>query len=144
MDLFRRTGRGELAEVVGAGPNNVALEQERQHRLIGFAHEADAEATQTSPRSRTLLEAYAKGVNAYIESLDAKSLTPELQILQYKPRPWTPSDSLIIVKIFFEALSNTWRLDLLREALPLLPQEKRAALLPEISPIDVLVVGKDT
>src|SRR5438876_9042078 len=110
MDLFRRTARGELAEVLGAGPNNVALEQDKQHRLIGFAHEADAEAAQTSPQSRTLLEAYAKGVNAYIESLDAKSLPPEFQILQYKPRPWTPSDSLIIVKIFFEALSNTWRL----------------------------------
>src|SRR5438552_7267818 len=43
MDLFRRTERGELAEVLGAGPNNVALEQDKQHRLIGFAHEADAE-----------------------------------------------------------------------------------------------------
>src|SRR5438552_12166647 len=43
MDLFRRTARGELAEVLGAGPNNVALEQDKQHRLIGFAHEADAE-----------------------------------------------------------------------------------------------------
>src|SRR6266849_265967 len=144
MDLFRRTARGELAEVLGAGPNNVALEQDKQHRLIGFAHEADAEAAQTSPQSRTLLEAYAKGVNAYSVSLDAKSLPPEFQIIQYKPRPWTPSDSLIIVKIFFEALSNTWRLDLMREALAVVPAEKRAALLPEISPIDVLVVGKDT
>jgi penicillin G amidase len=144
MDLFRRTARGELAEVLGAGPNNMALEQDKQHRLIGFAQAADAEAAQTSPRSRALLEAYAKGVNAYIESLDAKSLPPEFRILQYKPRPWTPSDSLIIVKIFFEALSNTWRLDLMREALVVVPLEKRTALLPEISPIDVLVVGKDT
>ncbi len=144
MDLFRRTARGELAEVLGAGPNNVALEQDKQHRTIGFAQEADAEAAQASPKSRGLLEAYARGVNAYIESLDAKSLPPEFRILQYKPRPWTPSDSLIIVKIFFEALSNTWRLDLMREALADVPQEKRAALLPEISPIDVLVVGKDT
>src|SRR5260370_29769865 len=144
MDLFRRTARGELWEVLSAGPNNAALEQDKQHRIIGFAREADAEAAQASPKSRALLESYARGVNAYIESLDAKSLPPEFQILQYRPRPWTPSDSLIIVKIFFEALSNTWRLDLMREALAVVPPEKRAALLPEISPIDVLVVGKDT
>src|SRR5260370_1636998 len=144
MDLFRRTARGELSEVLSAGPNNAALEQDKQHRITGFDREADAAAAKASPKSRAMLESYARGVKAYIESLDAKSLPPEFQILQYRPRPWTPSDSLIIVKIFFEALSNTWRLDLMRQALAVVPPEKRAALLPEISPLDVLVVGKDT
>ena len=36
MDLLRRTERGELAEVLTAGPNNVALEQDKQHRTLGF------------------------------------------------------------------------------------------------------------
>jgi penicillin amidase len=140
MDLARRTGRGELAEVLGAP----ALEQDKQHRVLGFAQVAEAEAAQASPQSKAVLEAYARGVNGYIESLDAKSLPPEFQILQYKPRPWSTADSLIIVKLFAEALSNTWRLDLMREAMSVLPAEKRAALLPEISPLDVLVVGKDS
>ncbi|PWT92704.1 MAG: hypothetical protein C5B55_05835 [Blastocatellia bacterium] len=144
MDLFRRTARGELAEVLGAGPNNQALEQDKQHRVLGFSHVAEDEAAQASPKAKLVLEAYARGVNAYIDSLDPKSLPPEFQILQYKPKPWTPADSLIIVKIFAEALSNTWRLDAMREALSALPAEKRAALMPEISPLDVLVVGKDT
>jgi penicillin amidase len=144
MDFLRRTARGELAEVLGAGPNNAALEQDKQHRTLGFAQEADAEVAQAAPQSRALLEAYANGVNAYIASLDAKSLPPEFQILQYKPRPWTAADSLLVVKLFAESLSTTWRLDIMREALAGLPAEKRAALLPEISPLDVLVVGKDT
>lgn len=140
MDLFRRTARGELAEILGS----TALEQDKQHRTIGFAHVAEAEAAQASPESRAALDAYAKGVNAYIDSLDPKAFPPEFQILQYKPRPWTPADSLVVGKIFAEALSSTWRLDVMREALSVLPAEKRAALLPERSPIDVLVVGKDT
>jgi penicillin amidase len=144
MDLFRRTERGELAEVLTAGPNNIALEQDKQHRTLGFAQVAEAEFAQASLQSRALLEAYARGVNAYIASLDAKSLPPEFQILQYKPKPWTPADSLLVIKLFFEALSNTWRLDIMREAMAGLPAEKRAALLPETSPYDVLVVGKDT
>ncbi|HEU4932832.1 MAG TPA: penicillin acylase family protein [Pyrinomonadaceae bacterium] len=144
MDLFRRTARGELAEVLGAGPGNVATEQDKLHRNYGFAQAAEAEWANATPRTRTMLEAYTRGVNAYASSLDPKSMPPEFQILQYSFRPWTPADSLVVVKIFFEALSDTWRLDIMRQALSVLPPEKRAELLPEISPIDVLVVGKDT
>jgi penicillin amidase len=144
MDLFRRTARGELAEVLGAGPNNSALDQDRLHRTYGFAQSAEAELAQASPKARAALEAYARGVNAYAASLDPKSMPPEFQILSYSFRPWTPTDTLVVVKIFFEALSDTWRLDLMRQALSALPAEKRADLLPEISPLDVVVVGKDT
>ena len=144
MDLFRRTVRGELAEVLGVGPNNIALDQDKLHRTYGFTQTAEAELAAASPRTRAVLEAYARGVNAYAASLDPKSMPPEFQILQYSFRPWTPTDSLAVVKIFFEALSDTWRLDIMRQALSVLPAEKRAELLPEISPIDVLVVGKDT
>src|SRR5215203_4957176 len=144
MDLFRRTARGELAEIFGAGPNNLALDQDKLHRTYGFAQVAEAEWANSSPRARAVLEAYARGVNAYVATLDAKSMPPEFQILQYSFRPWTPTDSIVAVKIFFEALSDTWRLDVMREALSVLPAEKRDKLLPEISPIDVLVVGKDS
>ena len=144
MDLLRRSERGELAEILSAGPNNVVLDQDKQHRTLGFTQVAEAEFAQASPQSRALLQAYADGVNAYISSLDAKTLPPEFQILQYKPSPWTPVDSLVVIKVFAEALSSTWRLDVMREALASLPPEKRAMLMPEFSPLDVLVVGKDT
>ncbi len=140
MDLLRRTARGELAEIFGTP----ALEEDKRHRTFGFAQVADAEAAQANPQARALLEAYSRGVNAYIASLDARSLPPEFQLLQYTPRPWTPADSLVLIKLFFESLSSTWRLDVMRAALGQLPPEKKAAMLPEISAIDVLVVGKDT
>ena len=144
LDLFRRTARGELAEVLGAGPNNAVLEQDKLHRTYGFTQEAEAEVAQASPKALAIFEAYARGVNAYAASLDPKSLPPEFQILQYSFRPWTPADSFLIVKIFAESLSDTWRLDIMRQAMSSLPAEKRAALLPVSSPLDVLVVGKDT
>lgn len=143
MELLRRTARGELAEVLGAGPNNVVLEQDKLHRTYGFAQAADAELALATPQARAVLEAYAEGVNAYTSSLEGKKLPPEFQVLGFKPRPWSDSDSLAIVKLFFEALSSTWRLDVMREALTALPPEKRAVLLPERSSLDVLVVGKD-
>jgi penicillin amidase len=82
-------------------------------------------------------------VNAYIASLDSKSLPPEFQLLQYKPKPWKAVDSLLVVKNFFEALSSTWRLDIMRAALADLPAEKKAAILVERSPLDVLAAGSD-
>ncbi len=140
MDLLRRSERGQLAEVLGSA----ALDQDKQHRTLGFAQEVEAELARATPATRAVLEAYARGVNAYIASLDPKSLPAEFLILQYQPRPWTPADSLLVGKLFAEALSNTWRLDIMRDAFAALPAEKRAGLLPEFSPLDVLVVGKDT
>src|SRR5687768_12048596 len=115
MDLVRRTGRGELAEVLGAGPADAALNQDKLHRTYGFAQAAEAEVAQAPPKVVAVLEAYARGVNAYAASLDPKSLPAEFQILRYNFRPWTPADSFIIGKLFFEALSDTWRLDIMRQ-----------------------------
>jgi len=139
MDLLRRSERGELAEVLG----NAVLGQDKQHRTLGFAQEVELEIAKASPATRNLIEAYARGVNAYIASLDARTMPPEFLILQYKPKPWTAADSLLVGKLFAEALSNTWRLDIMRSAFAGLPAEKCALLMPETSPLDVLIVGKD-
>ncbi len=139
MDLLRRRARGELAEIFG----RTVLDEDKLHRTYGFAALADALGTQSPPAARIVLEAYAAGVNAYIESLDAQTLPPEFQLLQYKPRPWRPADSIIIGKFFAEVLSTTWQTDLVRAALADLPPAKRAVLLAEYTPLDVLVVGDD-
>ncbi|MBA3768490.1 MAG: penicillin acylase family protein, partial [Acidobacteria bacterium] len=133
------TARSELSEVFGS----LALEQDKIHRTYGFAQIADAEVAATPAGERTLLEAYASGVNAFIDSRAAGSLPPEFQILQYRPRHWTPADSVLVIKLFFEVLTDPWQTDIMRAALNALPPAKRDALLVETSPLDVLVVGTD-
>src|SRR6185503_17065399 len=98
MDLLRRTGRGELAEILG----RTALEEDKRHRLLGFASLCETLASKLSPQVREEFEAYARGVNAYIDSCDAASLPAEFGILQYKPRPWKTADSLLIGKLLAE------------------------------------------
>jgi penicillin amidase len=139
MDLARRTARGELAEIFGRD----ALEIDKTHRTYGFAAVAEAEAANLTAADRAILEAYARGVNALISSLDDKSLPPEFLILQYKPRPWTPADSLLIAKLFYEVLTDPWEIDIMRASLRSLPAEIRDGLLVETSPLDVIVVGTD-
>ncbi|MCA1629293.1 MAG: penicillin acylase family protein [Acidobacteria bacterium] len=142
MDLLRRTTRGELSEIFG----RPALEADKLHRTYGFAQLSERLVAKASPRTLAVLEAYARGVNAYADSLDGtagRQLPREFQILQYKPRPWRPADSVVIGKNFAEALSTTWQTDISRAALADLPPERRAELLPDSSPLDVLVVGTD-
>ena len=139
MDLLRRTARGELSEIFG----KTTLEEDKLRRTYGFARVAEASAAQADPRSRAVAEAYARGVNAYIDSLDAQSLPLEFQVLGYRPRHWTPADSSAVGKNFAEALSTSWQLDVARAAFADLPAGKRDALFPEMSPLDLPVLGTD-
>lgn len=142
MDLLRRTARGELSELFG----NITLDEDKRHRTYGFAQLSENLVSKISTQTSAALEAYARGVNAYIESLDGKdgrTLPPEFLILQYKPRAWRPADSIVIGKIFAETLSTSWPTDLMRATLADLSPAQRAALLPETSTLDVLVVGSD-
>jgi penicillin amidase len=139
MDLLRRNVRGEMAEIFGAA----ALADDKRHRTLGFAKVVDETAAHLPRDLSAAMTAYANGVNAYIASLDDKTLPVEFRILQYKPRPWTPADSLAVGKLLAEYLSTSWPLDIMRAGMASLPNEKRAALLPETSPLDVLVVGSD-
>ena len=139
MDLLRRNVRGELAEILGAS----ALNEDKRHRMFGMAKVVDEAAQHLPPNLGQAMNAYAQGVNAYIDSLTDQTLPPEFRILQYKPRHWTPADSLAVGKLLAEYLSNSWQLDIMRASLASLPKEKRDALLPERSALDVLVVGED-
>jgi penicillin G amidase len=140
MDLLRRIPRGELSEIFG----KTVLEEDKRWRKYGFAKVVEDSLPQLTPELRAALDNYARGVNAYIAALDEKTLPVEFRILQYKPREWKPTDTLIIGKILADALSSTWRTDLLRAELQNLPKEKLADLTNNVTPYDVVLFGKDS
>ncbi len=106
MDLLRRTERGELAEVLGAGPNNAVLEQDKQHRTLGFAQEVELNLRRASPESRAVLEAYANGVNAYIASLDARSLPAGVSNSAVQTKALDTGGFFVVRKVFAEAFQS--------------------------------------
>jgi len=139
MDVLRRSARGELAEIFG----KVVLEEDKRRRIYGFAKLSEQVAASLPAESRAPLEAFARGVNAYIAACDEKTLPPEFRILKYKPRPWAPADTIVIGSLMAESLSTTWQTDLMRAALADLPADRRNDLLPEFSGLDTPVVGSD-
>jgi penicillin amidase len=140
MDLMRRLARGETAEIFG----NAALEQDKRWRRFAFARVANESLASLSPGLRGALNDYARGVNAYLASLADKQLPVEFQILQYRPRPWEPTDTLVVGKILTDALSTTWQNDLLRASMmQSLSKEKFEDASNEVTPLDVVLYGKD-
>ena len=61
--------------------------------------------------SRALMEAYARGVNAFIEQ-HQNTLPLEFSLLKYKPQPWQPTDSLVIAGYMYQTLTDTWEREL--------------------------------
>ena len=141
MDLMRRLARGETAEIFGTQ----TLEEDKRWRRFGFASIAEASLRELSPQLQSALSNYARGVNAYMATLDEKTTPIEFRILQYKPREWKPSDTVVIGKILADALSTTWRNDLLRAQLQkTLSPEKFTDVNNQVTPYDVVIFGKDS
>jgi penicillin amidase len=110
MDGMRRFAAGELAEVLGGK----YVEHDRQQRILGLRVVARKTVATSSPEDRVHFEAYARGVNAYIET-HRNRLPMEFRILRYSPRPWTPEDSALIGIQMVEDLSTSPRHALMRE-----------------------------
>ncbi len=140
MDLYRRVARGETAELFG----KIALEEDKRWRRFGFSTIVEEAFKGFTSEYKAVLENYARGVNAYIATLDEKTLPIEFQILKYKPSDWKPTDSLVIGAILSDGLSTTWQADVMRASFADLPKEKFDQLFLEKTPLDVLVVGKDS
>ena len=110
MDGMRRFAGGELAEILGSD----LMKHDRQQRILGLKAMAKKTAENMPAEIRVHFEAYARGVNAYIET-HRDRLPLEFRILRYSPRPWTPEDSMVIGMQMVEDLSTSPRHALVRE-----------------------------
>jgi penicillin amidase len=100
LDLQRRQAAGELAALVGAR----ALEVDRAMRLHRFRHIAQQAVQRSSAGYRTLLQAYADGVNAGIQSLAAPPF--EYLMLRSAPEPWRAEDTILTILAMFNTLQG--------------------------------------
>jgi penicillin G amidase len=91
MDMMRRAAAGELSEVIGED----TVKMDREQRILGLRVAAEAAEKNISARDRVYFEAYARGVNAFLES-HRDRLSLEFRLLKYTPRPWTVTDSLLV------------------------------------------------
>lgn len=100
MDFRRLLAAGRLSEIAGesAVPTDTFL------RALGWRETAEAEVGLLSPQARAYYQAYADGVNAWLEQTP-----PGRRGIQYtllgvqgvdrEPEPWTVADSLSFIRV---------------------------------------------
>jgi penicillin amidase len=99
MDLRRHITSGRLSELVG----DAGLETDKVIRTMGWRRIAEAELPTLKPSTRTYLQAYADGVNAYLRGRSPSQASLEYVVLgtrvkDYTIEDWTPADSIAWLK----------------------------------------------
>ena len=111
MELMRRAASGRLSEI--AGPATLRLD--RTSRVLGLRMRAIEDLAALDPATREALDAYARGVNAWIET---RGRFASLEFVPLgAPEPWTAVDSLLWGKTMSLYLSGNWRSEVARAAL---------------------------
>lgn len=108
MQLLRRTAQGRLSELFGPR----ALPVDQLVRTLDLWGAADRSLAALPDSVRSLLEAYADGVNAKLTSWTG-SWPPEFFLLRFRPEPWDAQASVAIGKVMALDLSH-WRRELSR------------------------------
>lgn len=111
MELNRRVAAGRLSEMFGA----VAFETDRLLRTVGLQRSAEASVAAMGDEERGLLEAYARGVNAFLES-HPRQLPVEFILLRHRPEPWRPVDTMGWAHMMSWGLSTNWDSELVNAA----------------------------
>lgn len=102
MEWWRRGLEGRLAEVLGP----TALERDRLARSLKYRGPFDeAEWTSYHPEGRGIFEAYAAGINAYVDT-HADRLPVEFVITGIRPLPWTAETVVLREPAFGNATSE--------------------------------------
>jgi len=91
MDMMRRAAAGELSEVIG----EPTVKMDREARILGLRLAAESSEKDIPPSERPYFDAYARGVNAFLDS-HRDRLSLEFRLMKYTPRPWTVTDSLLV------------------------------------------------
>ncbi len=132
MTMLRRTAQGRLSEIFG--PSTIKTDELlRRYDLYTLA--LSSVAAQDA-ETLAALEAYAAGVNAWIEEINSGARgrgAPEFFLFSNEIAAWAPADSIAIIKLMALQLTDHAQKEVLRaQASILLPEDRLADLIPDV------------
>ena len=107
MTLSQMAAEGRLAEFFGKD----LLPYDQLQRTIGFWRVAKKIEQQLSDSTRALIQAYADGVNAYVEN-HPKSLPIEFSLAEMRPIPWTVTHTIALSRLMAWDLNIPWKAEI--------------------------------
>lgn len=128
IDLWRRVGLGELAEIYGES----SIEGDRFARLMLYRGDMQAEWSSYSDDAREIATAFTSGINAWIDAVSDK-LPIEFQVLGYRPKKWKPED--VLARMSGLVMVSNWEKELSRARLIASVGVERARQLAPTDPV---------
>ncbi|BCL36141.1 penicillin amidase [Nostoc sp. MS1] len=118
MDFWRHIGSGRLAEIFGASQ----VETDKYLRTMGWVRVAQQEIEQMDEQMKANFQAYADGVNAYLQKHQGSALSLEYALLRllnpsYQPEPWQILHSLTWGKVMAYDLGRNFQSEIERTVL---------------------------
>lgn len=113
MTMLRRTAQGRLSELFGK--RTVGIDE--FIRRLDLYTMAQASYRFQTDQTKQALEAYAKGVNAWLRTVNEQALgrgAPEFFLFSNNISPWRPADSLAIMRLMALQLDSNLRNEVLR------------------------------
>jgi penicillin amidase len=104
MEFQTHVAAGRLSEIIG----KEGLNTDRFFRRLGMVYGAEQamQATDMDSSSKMAIDAYAAGVNAYINSLKPEEIPFEYKLLDYQPEKWTSLKSYLFLMFMAFDLSG--------------------------------------
>ena len=131
MTMLRRTAQGRLSEVFGQR----TLKTDELLRRYDLYTLAQSSVAAQDAQTKAALEAYSRGVNAWIGQINERSLgrgAPEFFVFSNEIAAWQPADSLAIIKLMALQLSSHLEFEVLRARMSLmLPDARLRDILPD-------------
>ena len=142
MEFQTYAAAGRLSEIIGES----ALNYDRQERRRGMIFGAEQTLKKMSEDKETMAiaEAYASGVNSYIDQLNAKDYPVEYKLLDYKPEAWSPKKTALLLMYMTKMLAGGDEDMENTNALRLFGKERFDLLFPDFFDITDPIIPKET
>ncbi|MGI8545749.1 MAG: penicillin acylase family protein [Gemmatimonadaceae bacterium] len=134
MDIQTRAASGRLTELVGA--RALALDEEPRRLGMVQAAERKFRARDSKSESRKLIDAYASGVNAYIDALSPADYPVEYKLLNAQPERWRPVNSIYLLNRMGWTLASADPERVLARAAAVVGRAAASAIFPVHTPIE--------
>lgn len=108
MEYSRRIVQGRIAEMLGivGAPGKTTLDSDIKNREMGTYAFLETVVDHLDADTQRLLQAYADGVNAYLQTTE--QLNPPFAKFGIRPEPWRPVDCLAVWNRIAAFFSPAW------------------------------------
>jgi len=104
MDMQTRAAAGRISEV--AGEKALSFDRNQRRKGMVWAAENSLKTMEANFATKTALDAYTKGVNAFIGTLKYRDYPLEYKLMGFKPEPWTNLKCALLLKYMADDLTG--------------------------------------